>query len=935
MTSVRNRFEQNIEKTEENSEGSCSHVTTKDFQDNERASSMFLHFAYNCSLHGLKNVFKHGRKKPHRVIWLLLLVTCFAAALFQILNRILYFYQWPVSVLMDVNYNDSLLFPTVTICNWNKFRVSAAYKYGLYNLIKNINSAGNESFLNSPKFIDQMNRMNISERDLLQKISHNKEDMIMDCNWSNRKCGPENFTTVFTDQGVCYSFNSGTSSSSKGVLSAVSGTENGLQVTLNVEQYEYMPGDQKSVGMKILFHNAHDVPTVKDLGLASITGTNSFFGLQVVEIKGLPKPRGICQDKKLNLFKEYSLSSCESECVTFALVEKCGCRLSYMPEVNDSIPFCSLKKYATCYIPGRDKFHASRLNCDCTLPCKMLLFDPSISYTIHSENKVNQLMKDPRMENIKNRLINAKEVTDRMDVETFATFRNMLLNLNVSNEAFKMAMQDKLAIAIKNNLDILRYIFKNLEKAYDFKSFLYNYQKYLIEKNFRRPWEAIAERTFDHVTFDFYNYISTLKNMFFTLDDLKNNSENQQLCDLLIRNIEININTKLNMIIKAAANFSQYYQSLISGVGIFRYKYMKVPRAHNFYAIPKRILNSKLNNTSYNHRRRFNQTVSGLKDCLYVFTDMLNSIHNRLNKTRLIEIEERYITLSKRFNSVKSVFETETIKYALDIIESNKNEFAILMDNIRRIINDMNNSLSSLQREREELNLMSSRNVFAVSSGIVRYLTNISITKISLAELINSHNHSFNIVKLQVFMEELRQRSSLLSDHWTKLTESVILLWQHIVQDQDSRVYYEYVNYTTFLIPLENVTAELQYKYADYREKSILTNLFGEKDRDFFKSHGAIKEYVSRFKEKQNINEAFVRENILEAAFFYKQLSYEIITDQVAYGFFSLLCDTGGALGLLLGSSILTIFELVDFAIGFSIQKLLMNVLKKTRIENV
>ena len=46
---------------------------------------------------------------------------------------------------------------------------------------------------------------------------------------------------------------------------------------------------------------------------------------------------------------------------------------------------------------------------------------------------------------------------------------------------------------------------------------------------------------------------------------------------------------------------------------------------------------------------------------------------------------------------------------------------------------------------------------------------------------------------------------------------------------------------------------------------------------------------------------------------FYYDLSYVDIQTTPAYGFLSLVCDVGGALGLILGGTLLTIVEFVYF----------------------
>jgi hypothetical protein len=48
---------------------------------------------------------------------------------------------------------------------------------------------------------------------------------------------------------------------------------------------------------------------------------------------------------------------------------------------------------------------------------------------------------------------------------------------------------------------------------------------------------------------------------------------------------------------------------------------------------------------------------------------------------------------------------------------------------------------------------------------------------------------------------------------------------------------------------------------------------------------------------------------------FYKELKYEKITQRPAFEVLSLLSEVGGFLGLLLGASVLTVCEVMDFAL--------------------
>ena len=65
-------------------------------------------------------------------------------------------------------------------------------------------------------------------------------------------------------------------------------------------------------------------------------------------------------------------------------------------------------------------------------------------------------------------------------------------------------------------------------------------------------------------------------------------------------------------------------------------------------------------------------------------------------------------------------------------------------------------------------------------------------------------------------------------------------------------------------------------------------------------------------------NAAFThyRKNFLQVDIFYKELTYEQITQQKAFELLSLFSEIGGLLGLLLGASVLTVCELLDYIVS-------------------
>ena len=64
-----------------------------------------------------------------------------------------------------------------------------------------------------------------------------------------------------------------------------------------------------------------------------------------------------------------------------------------------------------------------------------------------------------------------------------------------------------------------------------------------------------------------------------------------------------------------------------------------------------------------------------------------------------------------------------------------------------------------------------------------------------------------------------------------------------------------------------------------------------------------------------DITEEFVRNEFAMVEIFYSQLAYEEIVTIPSYTILALACDIGGAMGLILGSTVLTVFEVADFII--------------------
>ena len=65
------------------------------------------------------------------------------------------------------------------------------------------------------------------------------------------------------------------------------GMKYGLQLVLNIEQYEYMAGPQNAVGVKLVLHQQDAIPLVQDFGYIVRAGTYTTVEVSVTKVSSI------------------------------------------------------------------------------------------------------------------------------------------------------------------------------------------------------------------------------------------------------------------------------------------------------------------------------------------------------------------------------------------------------------------------------------------------------------------------------------------------------------------------------------------------------------------------------------------------------------------------------------------------------------------------
>lgn len=436
--------------------------------------------------------------------------------------------------------------------------------------------------------------------------------------------------------------------------------------------------------------------------------------------------------------------------------------------------------------------------------------------------------------------------------------QRLILNLNNTLRTVRHMVENELFVAISVQLHSIENVTNATEALYEGQTFLYDYQKYIVQKNFARVREAMDERTFTYVTFNFFDFLYTLEDWLRSLANTEQFSfpASRMTTYFIIRDT---LNAKMNNIRMAQGNFSELHNSLLTGIGIFKYKYLDIPRSYNEFATPTSLLARRLNRSA-NHHTRIPKTLNLMLDELQMFSGILNDTWTSgiFDEERFRNVSQKYIISCRGFNGAASIFKSLTTEYAISVLDIRKSYLDLRMRTFRQVASDMKYLLSSLRDLLVHLQSRSFQNVFSTFEQVTGYLLSTNTSKMALANLLLEETHANDMSRLNLFFEELRHKDMAVHEKWDELADAAVAVWDRILRETESRRYHEFTNNTHLLRNLTDVEKELKEEYMTRKNTANLDVIIGSEIENLFMWHDEILQEVMQFKESTIMNEKFV-----------------------------------------------------------------------------
>ncbi|XP_030054084.1 acid-sensing ion channel 1 isoform X1 [Microcaecilia unicolor] len=354
-------------------------------EEEDEAAADIVAFAGDCTLHGAKHIFVEGGCGVRQVLWACAFLLSLSIFLYQVADRVRFYLEYHHVTLLDEQDSNQMIFPAITICNINRFRISQLSYLDLQFLGPLVEfSEDVDSGFTMADVTSDHSQENYEMFHFYDRTCHQLEDMLLNCSFQGKPCTAANFSVVFTRYGKCYTFNSGQNGKPP-LISMRGGTGNGLELMLDIQQDEYMPvwgeTDETSfeAGIKVQIHSQDEPPFIDQLGFGVAPGFQTFVSCQEQRLIYLPPPWGDCKSTPIDsdFFDTYSITACRIDCETRYLVENCNCKMVHMP---GDASYCTPEQYKECADPALD-FLVEKDNdyCMCDTPCNMTRYGKELS----------------------------------------------------------------------------------------------------------------------------------------------------------------------------------------------------------------------------------------------------------------------------------------------------------------------------------------------------------------------------------------------------------------------------------------------------------------------------------------------------------------------------------------------------------------------------
>lgn len=163
--------------------------------ETDEATRVIKDFSGYTTLHGFHFVLDSA-SRIRRIIWITLISLGICALFFQFRDNWRKLRSYESVIGKDIEHDEKLLYPAITICNQNMMRKSKILGTDAQTFLDQQDHV--KLHILGNKLLEEKTSPDFDPGEIVMKHGHNLSEMMKDCEWKNQPCTPANFSSFIS-----------------------------------------------------------------------------------------------------------------------------------------------------------------------------------------------------------------------------------------------------------------------------------------------------------------------------------------------------------------------------------------------------------------------------------------------------------------------------------------------------------------------------------------------------------------------------------------------------------------------------------------------------------------------------------------------------------------------------------------------------------------
>ena len=310
--------------------------------------------------------------------------------------------------------------------------------------------------------------------------------------------------------------------------------------------------------------------------------------------------------------------------------------------------------------------------------------------------------------------------------------------------------------------------------------------QYTVDHDFVRGFEVLDERTFSHVTSNFYQLTALFRDMVNVYNGTLNRADGPSLKRLreawyvgTLRDLR----KRRHLASRALANITQVHDAFSKGHSIIPFKASPGRRYDATYVC--------MDFLAYSEESKYYRKLRGFTTKFIVNVDMLLQFNDDLyrhgvlpNLTTFHKVSSDFEQWSRSYNYYRFMYEHRVVFRAQTNVKKTVSRFIKLNETLRTRVSDVMLAIETL---RSQAGVFSATSLGTVRAGVdmaTAYLQNNSALKSDLSQKLTSPAFRDYLQRLVTFFKDLRASGLGMAVGYRRFASSYIALWTNMLEEK-------------------------------------------------------------------------------------------------------------------------------------------------------